>query len=175
MVQAHSRSRQSKVVEAAKSALQDLGVHQTDSAPPSIQNYHNRHWDQYASRGECYSDLGGRSWGREKRINWAARREVWTAILKGLCRSSRMYSYREIGERVLPRAKALGLTEDQITTLKLRNLGAEATRKRVKRYGLNTRKTACKSGHFSKKVIKKQTYVELCSKNTGWEKYCRTY
>ncbi len=169
MGQAHSRSRQSKVVEAAQSVLGSLGIDRTDSAPPSIQHYHHQHRDQYGSRRECYSDLGGRAWGREAKGRWSAKGVLWKIILKGLCRSVRRYTHQEIGERVLARAKALGLNEEQVATAGLKDLSARSVRYRLRKYGLNSLKTgpknSPKSDTFSKEGSKKQTYILLHSKN----------
>ena len=162
------QNRQAKVIEAAQSALQDLGVHQTDSAPPSIQRYHHTHRDQFETRGECYSHLGAKPWGRAAKGRWAAKEVIWNLLLAGLCRSVRRYTHKEIGERVLARAKAYGLSEKQVSKAGIKNLSARSVRYRLHKYGLRSLKTgpknSPKSDTFSQEGPKKQIYVELCSK-----------
>ena len=165
------QNRPAKVIEAARSVLQDLGVEHTDSAPSSIQRYHHTHRDQFETRGECYSYLGAKPWGRAAKVRWSAKDVLWNLLLAGLCRSTRRYTHKEIGERVLARAKAYGLSEERSAKAGLKNLSARSVRYRLRKYGLRSLKTgpknSPKSDTFSQEGPKKQTYIELHSKNTG--------
>ena len=169
MRQAHSRNRQARVIRAAQSVLQNLGVHQTDSAPPSIQHYHHTHRDQFETRGDCYSHLGARPWGRAAKVRWSAKDVVWKLILEGLCRSTRLYTHREIGERVLSRAKALELSEERTASLGIKDLSARSVRYRLQKYGLRSLKTgpknSPKSDNSSQEGSKNKSTFELRSKN----------
>ena len=163
------QNRQARVIRAAQSVLQNLGVHQTDSAPPSIQHYHHTHRDQFETRGDCYSHLGARPWGRAAKVRWSAKDVVWKLILEGLCRSTRLYTHREIGERVLSRAKALELSEERTASLGIKDLSARSVRYRLQKYGLRSLKTgpknSPKSDNSSQEGSKNKSTFELRSKN----------
>ena len=129
------------------------GIRTGCSAPWPIQQHLHKNRHKYKSPRHGYSELGSIKWGRDARRRWTAKDILWRFLLEGLCRSKRLYTHKEIGDRILSRARAAGLTEEQIEGAGLKDLDSRAVRYRLRKYGLKSRRTSSfsrpKSDNFS--------------------------